>query len=179
MRELLFTFFKIGAFTFGGGYAMLPLIKKEIVEDKKWLTNEQLLDIIAIAESTPGPFAINVATFVGSKINKIRGALVATFGVVLPSFATVFLLTFVLKKIENNEYIQNAFMGIRAGVLVLIISAVISLYKQLKKSFFSYAIIIIVGIMSWMLGIDSITILLFCAFLGIIWCLYHEKRYKK
>ena len=113
---LFATFFKIGAFTFGGGYAMIPLIQREIVDKKQWATNEDLLDIIAIAESTPGPIAVNAATFIGSKIDGFFGALFATLGVVLPSFITIFAVSFAIAQFEHIKLVQYAFTGIRAAV---------------------------------------------------------------
>lgn len=127
---LFATFFKIGAFTFGGGYAMIPLIQREIVDKKQWATNEDLLDIIAIAESTPGPIAVNAATFIGSKIDGFFGALFATLGVVLPSFITILAVSFAIAQFEHIKIVQYAFTGIRAAVLALIIRALAAMYKE-------------------------------------------------
>ena len=125
---LFWTFFKIGAFTFGGGYAMIPLITKEVVDNKKWITNEDILDVIAIAESTPGPIAVNSATFIGCKIAGFWGAAFATFGVVLPSFVIISIISMVLDKFQDIQAVKFAFEGIRAGVLALIIKALVSMY---------------------------------------------------
>lgn len=137
---LFTTFFKIGAFTFGGGYAMIPLIQREIVDKKQWATNEDLLDIIAIAESTPGPIAVNAATFIGSKIDGFFGALFATLGVVLPSFITILAVSFAIAQFEHIKIVQYAFTGIRAAVLALIIRALAAMYKECPKSPLSYII---------------------------------------
>lgn len=137
---LFTTFFKIGAFTFGGGYAMIPLIQREIVDKKQWATNEDLLDIIAIAESTPGPIAVNAATFIGSKIDGFFGALFATLGVVLPSFITILAVSFAIAQFEHIKLVQYAFTGIRAAVLALIIRALATMYKECPKSPLSYII---------------------------------------
>lgn len=175
-RELFKIFFKIGAFTFGGGYAMLPFIKREIVEEKKWLTDDEIFDVIAIAESTPGPLAVNAATFVGNKVAGLTGALTATMGVILPSFLIIFAVSQILLQIENFPVIENAFQGIRAGVLVLIGNAVCSLYGQLNKRAFTYAILLLVFVLANIFDINTIFILLFCALLGIAWSYYLEKR---
>ena len=127
---LFLTFLKIGAFTFGGGYAMIPLITREMVIRHKWIKESDILDIVAIAESTPGPIAVNSATFVGYKICGIKGAAAATIGVVLPSFIIIFAISFVLAQFEHLKLVQYAFNGVRAGVLALIIRALISMYKQ-------------------------------------------------
>ena len=112
--QLFITFIKIGAFTFGGGYAMVPLIQRETVEKKKWINDDDILEIVAIAESTPGPIAVNSATFVGYKTAGVLGAAAATIGVVLPSFTIIYFISFVIDKFENNTAVKYAFSGIRA-----------------------------------------------------------------
>ena len=107
--QVFLTFFKIGAFTFGGGYAMIPLIQHEAVEKRKWVTDEDILDIVAIAESTPGPIAINSATFVGYRAAGVLGSAAATLGVVLPSFVIILALSFVLAQFQEVKYVQYAF----------------------------------------------------------------------
>ena len=137
----LFTaFFKIGLFTFGGGYAMIPMIQKEIVENKKWISNEDILDVVAIAEITPGPIAVNAATFVGYKCSGVMGAAAATFGVVLPSFGIIVLIAALLAGFRENPIVQNAFWGIRIGVLALIVKALVTMAKQCPKRIYGYVI---------------------------------------
>ena len=114
--QVFLTFFKIGAFTFGGGYAMIPLIEKETVEKKKWITDDDVLEIITIAESTPGPIAINAATFVGYRVCGFWGALTATLGVVIPSFGIILAISILIKQFRDIKAVQYAFNGIRAGV---------------------------------------------------------------
>ena len=126
---LFLTFLKIGAFTFGGGYAMIPIIEKEMVEKHKWIKSEDILDIFAIAESTPGPIAINSATFIGYKIGGVFGSFCATFGVVLPSFVIISIISLVLREFSDIKAVQYAFNGIRAGVLALIIKAHLHEYR--------------------------------------------------
>ena len=127
--ELFITFFKIGAFTFGGGYAMIPIIQEETVTKKKWISDEDILDVVAIAESTPGPISLNTSTFVGYRTAGVFGAFCATLGVVLPSFGIIVGLSFVLRQFEDIEIVKYAFWGIRAGVLALIIKGLVSMYK--------------------------------------------------
>lgn len=120
-KELFGVFFKIGAFTFGGGYAMIPLIKREVVEKKKWLADQEMFDIIAIAESTPGPLAINSATFVGNRISGAKGALAATLGVVLPSFIIILLIAgFLCYKKKHPILIigVSALLGVISGLII-------------------------------------------------------------
>ncbi len=133
LLSLFWAFFKIGLFTFGGGYAMIAVIEKELVEKKKWITHEEFLNIIGIAESTPGPIAINSSTFIGFKIGKVLGSIFATIGVVLPSFIIIFAISFFIKEFLSLEYVTYAFMGIRACVSFLILSAGLKMLKSIKK----------------------------------------------
>ena len=135
--QLFWTFFKIGLFTFGGGYAMIAVIQREIVERKKWIEQEDFLDIIAIAESTPGPLAINSATYVGYKRCGVLGSVFATFGVVLPSFIIIFAISFFFDAFLSLQYVRYAFRGIQACVAFLILNAGIKMLKHLKLSIFN------------------------------------------
>ena len=152
--QLFLTFIKIGAFTFGGGYAMLPLIQKEIVEKKHWITDNDILEIVAISESTPGPIAINAATFVGFRICGFWGALFATLGV--------------LKEFQSIKIIQYAFNGIRAGVLALIIKALWSMYIQCPKNIISYIIMACSFIFTALLNVNVLIVIISCAILGLV-----------
>lgn len=127
--ELFYVFFLIGLFTFGGGYAMIPMIQEEIV-GRDWISSTALSDFIAISESTPGPFAINIATFVGSETAGILGSVCATVGVILPSFIIILIVAFVMNKFLNNKYVKGALNGVRPVVLALILStAIVFLFK--------------------------------------------------
>ncbi|MGI5838717.1 MAG: chromate transporter [bacterium] len=126
---LFISFFKIGAFSFGGGYAMLPLIQKEIIERHGYLTLEEFSDIIAIAEMTPGPIAINSATFVGYKTAGVAGSAVSTFGVVLPSFLVILLAAVFFTRFQKHPAVQNIFRGVRPVVIVLIVAAAVGIGK--------------------------------------------------
>ena len=128
--ELFSAFFRIGAFTFGGGYAMLSLIQKEVVETKKWATDEEVLDYYAVAQCTPGVIAVNTATFVGYKQKGISGAIAATFGVVLPSLIIITIIATALQNFMQYEIVQHIFAGIRVAVAVLIINAVVTMGKK-------------------------------------------------
>lgn len=134
---LFITFFKIGLFTFGGGYAMIAVIQREIVDKKKWIGQDDFLDIIAIAESTPGPLAINSATYVGYKTCGVLGSIFATLGVVLPSFLIIYAISFFFEAFLALEYVRYAFMGIQACVAFLIVNAGIKMLKHLKLNLFN------------------------------------------
>lgn len=167
--SLFVTFFKIGAFTFGGGYAMIPLIQRETVEKNKWISEEDILEIVAIAESTPGPIAINAATFVGYRIAGFLGAATATFGVVLPSFLIISLISLVLEKFSSLKPVKYAFWGIRAGVLALIAKALIMMFKKCKKDLPAYIVMALSFICAAVLQIDVIFVIIGCALFGLIW----------
>jgi len=136
MKELLdlfLTFFKIGLFTFGGGYAMISVIEDNAVQKKHWITDDDMMNVTVIAESTPGPIAINCATFVGAKQKGVAGAIAATVGVVLPSFLIILLLARVLDRLLQYQPVIWAFRGIQAAVGILILDAALKIFKKLKK----------------------------------------------
>ena len=177
--SLLLTFMKIGLFTFGGGYAMIPLIQRETVENKKWISDEDILEIVAIAESTPGPIAINAATFIGWRVAGFGGALAATVGVVLPSFAIITAISFVLAAFQDILWIRYAFNGIRAGVLALIVKALWSMYKQSPKGIFAYLIMFGAFAVTAFLPVNVVFVILFCAAAGIVQALVVGRRNKR
>ncbi len=174
--ELFLTFMKIGGFTFGGGYAMIPLIQRETVEVKGWITDEDILEIIAIAESTPGPIAINSATFVGYRTAGVLGSAAATLGVVLPSFVIISLISFVLTQFQELKAVQYAFFGIRAGVLALIVKAFLTMYKKCPKGMLSYIIWVFAFACSALLGVNVMIAIVASALLGIITTLVNKRR---
>ena len=167
LSDLFLTFARIGLFTFGGGYAMIPLIQREAVEQKRWISGEDLLDVIAIAESTPGPIAINAATFIGSRVAGTKGAAAATVGVVLPSFVIIAAISYVLEAFEHIRAVRYAFWGIRAGVLALILRALWSLFRQCRKGAFAYALMLLSFAAVACFGVSAIAVILCCALLGI------------
>ena len=177
--KLFLVFFKIGAFSFGGGYAMIPLIQKEACDKKKWISEQDIFEIIAIAESTPGPIAINSATFIGYKVAGTLGSVFATLGVVTPSFIIILLISYVLRQFESIKAVRYAFSGIRAGVLALIIKALISMYKQCPKDIFSYILAGAAFVVSAFFEINALYIILSCAVLGLSYSLVMQRRAKK
>lgn len=172
LLTLFYTFLKIGAFTFGGGLAMLPLIHKELVENKKWISDKDMLEMISIAESTPGVIAVNSATYVGYVVAGFWGALVSTLGVILPSLIIIITVSFFYDQFLAIKTVEHIFNGIRAGVIVLILNAVSRLYKVSPKNIFSYCLIIISLILSLLLGLGTIYIILMGAFLGMVYSTY-------
>ena len=171
--SLFLTFAKIGLFTFGGGYAMISLIESICVEQKKWITHEQMMKITVIAESTPGPIAINCATFVGYKQKGVAGAIAATLGVVTPSFVIIYLISNFFENFLEIQGIVSGFKGIRIAVGILILDAEIGMIKKMKKKTVpcmilgsSFVIMLLNNIFN--LGISSILLLLIAAVTGMI-----------
>lgn len=186
---LFIEFLKIGLFTFGGGYAMLPLIK-EVVLKYSWLTEEQFFDFIGVCESTPGPVAINMATYIGSMQGVFLGSLIATFAVVLPSFIIILLVASILKKFINNRFFQQALLGIKAVIIGLIFSTGITLlikllgFESLTVFNFNFSSLIILLCLFILyilfykikkVKINAIALILTSAGLGIIVCTIFEK----
>lgn len=173
---MFITFFKIGAFTIGGGYAMLPFIQTEVVEKNKWLTMEEFLDIIAVAEVTPGPVAVNTSTYVGYKLYGVKGALVCSLGTILPSFLIILAIVTFLWKYRQNEIADRIFLGIRPAVAALIFSAVYKIGKTMKITKVTLAITIATILLIVVLNISPIYIILSAAFGSIGYYKYKENR---
>ncbi|MBE7031025.1 MAG: chromate transporter [Ruminococcaceae bacterium] len=176
---LFLTFLKIGAFTFGGGYAMIPLIQREICEKRKWIAEQDIMDIIAIAESTPGPIAINSATFVGYKVCGFWGSFVATAGIVLPSFIIISLISMVISQFEQLKPVKYAFIGIRAGVLALIIKAFLSMYKQCPKNTISYIVAALAFVLVAVFDLNVLLVIICSGAIGLISSLWIRRRVAK
>lgn len=170
--QLFLTFLKIGAFTFGGGYAMISVITDLCVERKQWITREDMLNITVIAETTPGPVAINCATFVGYKRAGLAGAVCATLGVVLPSFVIIFAVSMFLDSFLELTVVANAFRGIKLAVGILILQAGIKLLPQLGKGVLGRVLLVgacaaMLAINLFALNISSIALMLCCAAAGV------------
>lgn len=172
MRQLIrlfTTFFKIGLFTIGGGLAMIPLIKRAVVDDHKWLTEEEMTDCIAVTQSLPGVIAVNTATYIGNKQRGVLGAFFATLGVVLPSFIIIILVVLFLEKIGDNRYIDGALIGIKAASCALIIVASYSLGKQILKGTFAWVLAIASFIAIAVFDITAVWAIISGAVLGCIY----------
>ena len=132
LLTLFLTFLKVGALTFGGGYAMIPIIEEEVTKKRKWISEMEVLDILAISETTPGPIAVNTATYVGYKVGGILGGIIATLGLVVPSFVIIFVISFFYKDFMQWQVIQAAFKGLKVGVVILLFNALLKLRKGVK-----------------------------------------------
>lgn len=143
LADLFCTYFRVGAVTFGGGYAMIPILEREIVKKKNWVTEEELLDYYAISQCTPGVIAVNAATFVGYKMKGVLGAILATLGVITPSIIIITIIANMLSIFSDNKYVESAFRGISIAVCALVFTTVIGLIKKNIKNLFS--VIVAVG----------------------------------
>ena len=173
--QLFATFFKTGLFTFGGGYAMISILEEELVAKKQWITNADMLDMLVIAESTPGVIAVNTATSVGFKLRGVLGAILATLGVVLPSFLIITALTFVINEFADNLWYQAAFTGIQACVTILIVNAFVKLAKQIERTWFSILLLAASFAVAVFTNFDVIYLILIGGVLGIIYTLIKDR----
>lgn len=184
LGTLFFTFFKIGLFTFGGGYAMIALLEEEFIQRRKWLDKDEFLDMTAIAESTPGPVAINSATYLGYKLAKVPGAATATVAVCLPSFLIIYAISLFYEQFTQLTVIANAFKGIQVCVIYLIFSAGVRMLKALDKSPFATGVLaavmlVMVGLSLAGVSVSSILLILLSGAAGVAaWLISRRKEGK-
>ena len=184
LETLFFTFFKIGLFTFGGGYAMIALLEEEFIQRRKWLDKNEFLDMTAIAESTPGPVAINSATYLGYKLAKVPGAATATVAVCLPSFLIIYAISLFFEQFTQLTVIANAFKGIQVCVIYLIFSAGVRMLKALDKSPFTTGVLaavmlVMVGLSLAGVSVSSILLILLSGAAGVAaWLIGRRKEGK-
>ena len=167
LLDLFLTFAKVGVMTFGGGYAMLPILQREVVENKGWATEEELMDYFAIGQCTPGIIAVNTATFIGQKYKGTLGAVFTTIGLVFPSVVIISLLATVIETFSHLLWVQNAFGGIRICVCILITNAVVKLYKKAVVDKLTLAIFLVVMLGSCILNISPVVFVVLAAFAGV------------
>lgn len=184
LAELFFTFARIGLFTFGGGYAMIPMIEHICVEKKKWISRDDMMNITVIAESTPGPIAVNCATFVGYRQRGIAGALAATFGVVLPSFVIIYLIAMLLDNFLAIPLITNAFRGIRIAVGILILGAAVRMIKTMHKKPLERILIVCAAVSMLFINVcslnfSSISLMLIAGSIGLAVFFLQERNQRE
>ncbi|MBQ7124887.1 MAG: chromate transporter [Clostridia bacterium] len=172
LLSLFISFFKIGLFSFGGGLSMLAIMEREFIEKRKWMEQDEFLDLVVIAESTPGPIAINAATYIGYKVSKFMGSIVSTIAICIPSFAIISIISLFFDAFLENQIVANAFRGIQACVIYLILSIGVKTFKKMKKTplnivimLFSLLGIVAVSIFAW--NFSSILFILIGAVLGL------------
>jgi chromate transporter len=169
MWEAFKTFFKIGAFTIGGGYAMIPVIESEVVDKHKWVSREEFLDLIAVAQSCPGVFAVNISIFIGYKLKQTKGAVITTLGTILPSFLIILLIAMCFRQFQDNEIVTSIFRGIRPAVVALIAVPTYNLAKSAKINLTNCWIPIIGALLIYALGVNPIYILLIAGIGGYVY----------
>lgn len=167
--ELFGIFCKIGAFTIGGGYAMVPLIENEIVNKRKWIPQEDFLDLLAISQSAPGVFAVNISIFIGYKLRGIRGSLVTTLGAILPSFIIILAIALFFHSFKDNTIVERIFKGIRPAVVALIAAPTFTMAKSAKVNRYTIWIPVISALMIWLLGFSPIWIIILAGAGGYLW----------
>lgn len=181
MKELIklyITFFKIGIVTFGGGYAMLPILQRDIVDKNKWATEEELLDYYAIGQCTPGVIAVNVATFIGYKLKGVVGGILTTLGVISPSVIIISIIAAFITNFSDIPFVQHAFSGIRVCVCVLILNAVLKISKNALIDKWTYIIFLIVLMLSLFFNVSAIYLIIGAGFTGYIIKSYIKKEDK-
>ena len=167
--EAFITFFKIGMFTLGGGYAMIPIIETEVVDKHKWVTKEEFLDLIAIAQSCPGVFAANISIFIGYRLKKVPGAIITCLGTCLPSFLIILLIAMFFHRFQDNPVVASIFRGIRPAVVALIAVPTFNLAKSAGITLASCWIPIVSALAIWLMGVSPILIILLAALGGYIY----------
>lgn len=167
-RELFKAFFRVGILTFGGGYAMLPILRREVVENHGWCTDEELADYYAIGQCTPGIIAVNTATFIGYKLKGISGGILATYSLTLPSFLIILAIASVLQNFAHLPVVINAFAGIRVAVVALVLNAVLKLLKTAVVDKLTLAIFLVVFILASVLSVSPVVFVLVAGFAGVL-----------
>jgi len=169
LHELFWTFFKIGAFTIGGGYAMIPLMEQEIVDKRKWLNKEEFMDTMSLAQSMPGVFAVNMATNVGFRTRGFVGAFTAIMGNVLMPILLILVLAIFFRQFSNNPIVESIFKGIRPAVVALIAAPVFNMAKTAKISWSNFWIPVAATLLIWLLGVSPVIIILVAGLGGFIY----------
>ena len=166
MLELFITFAKIGLFTIGGGYAMIPLIKQTVVDEKQWATEEELMDLIAVAQSCPGVFAVNISVFIGYRMKRLPGALMCAFGAALPSFFIILAIAIFFRQYRENPVVASIFRGIRPAVAALIAAPVFRMARTAKINTYNVWIPVVAALAIWMLGFSPVYVIMIAALGG-------------
>ena len=177
--QLFYTFGKIGAFTIGGGYAMIPLIEREVVTNRQWIDNDEFLDMLVLSQTAPGILAMNISILVGNRARGKWGAAVSALGSALPSFVIILLFALYLSRFRDIEWVEKMFRAIRPAVVALIASPVFKLAKTAKVSIKTVWIPVVAALLIWLLGVSPIYIILGAAALGLVWGWYQRRRSAK
>ena len=176
--SLFITFFKIGTFTIGGGYAMIPLVERDVVEKKKWLSAEDFFDILSLSQSLPGIWAVNISIFTGYRTKGVKGAVAATLGTILPSFLIILAIALSFTQFAENRWVEKFFKGARPAVVALIVTPMINAIKQIGFTVYNVTIALLTAILIWQFGVSPIVIILVMGFGSIILYWYRRRESK-
>ena len=177
--ESFLIFFRIGLFTIGGGYAMVPLIENEIVTKRKWINQDDFMDLLAIAQSAPGILAVNIAIFIGYKLRGVRGSMITTLGTILPSFLIILAIAIFFHNFKDNPVVERIFKGIRPAVVALIAAPTFTLAKAAKINLYTIWIPVVSALLIWLLGVSPIWIIIAAGTGGFLWGKYHTSKDKE
>jgi chromate transporter len=176
LLDLFITFFKIGLFTFGGGYAMISILENECVNKHNWISKDTMNEVVILSESTPGPIAINASTFIGYQVGKVIGSLVSTIAVSLPSLIIIILISIFLNAFKGNVFIEFLFQGVRASVIILMLLAFFNLFKRSKKNALFYSLLTLSFILNFFFNVKSIYIIIFAIIFSFIYLLMYKSK---
>jgi chromate transporter len=177
--QLFISFLKIGAFTIGGGYAMIPLIEKEVVENKKWLAKQYFIDMLALAQSAPGVMTVNTSIFVGYKIKGFWGAVVAVLGTVLPSFVIILLIATFYIDFKDNPIVERIFKGIRPAVVALIVTPLLNMSKSIRITMKTVIITLLAMVLTWQFNVSPVYIIVGAIASGLIYKKFRDCKGRK
>ncbi len=177
MLELFFTFTKIGLFTLGGGFAMLPLIKAEIITKRGWIKEEDFLGMVTVAQSAPGPIALNTSVFVGYRLLGMKGAIISVIGIIIPSLISILLIAIFFSRVRENPVVDAAFKGMRPAVIALIAIPVLTLMKSIPRIL--WLVVLATALLVWQLELSPVILIILGALGGISWALYMNKKVKQ
>ena len=176
LLKIFYSFFKIGLFTFGGGFAMIPLIEREVIERRGWIAKSDFVDMLVLAQSAPGPIALNTAVFAGYKVRGFTGAMAAVLGIVIPSFSVILLVAIFFANIRYNPIVDAAFKGMRPAVVALIVAPLMGIVKGM--AWWGMAVVAIVGVLVWYFSISPVLFLVAAAAAGLIYVFLTSRRAK-
>lgn len=173
--NLFTTFFKIGLFTIGGGYAMIPLIEKEVIDKHQWMSQQEFVDLLAVAQSTPGVFAVNMAIFIGYKLRGFYGSVVSTLGAVLPSFLIILCIALFFQQFKDSPIVENVFKGIRPAVVALIAVPTFNVARTAGINKKNVWIPIVSALFIWLLGVSPVWVIVSAGIGGLVWGMMNKK----
>lgn len=176
LLTLLTTFFRIGLFTIGGGYAMIPLIEKEVVQERKWISDKDFMDLLAIAQAAPGVFAVNISIFIGYRLRKVRGAVACAFGTVLPSVIIILLIALFFQQFKNIRLVENVFKGIRPAVVALILTPTLKLGKAAQLNRYTIWVPVLSALLICWMGVSPIVIIAVAIAAAVIYSVHSNYK---